>query len=175
MPKATVTVRVVRDLDMIVPRRLCTIRHRAENTPDDDRTVRDVIFDLGIALSIGESRLRRRESRLRARLREDANDALAAMNLGAVLMQRDRLEEAEHWFDQAAAMQRSLPDGGRPGPGPVARARPPAVKRRPRPPRRPTDRPGYAGALTGRCMAPRLSFIPSRSATSRRVTTMARR
>jgi hypothetical protein len=108
--RAKLNMRVVRELDMIIPRTRCVARHRAERHSPD--VLPEIIFDLGVVLT-GGSRLEHREKRLRDRLEENPYSALSAANLGAVLMQRENLDEAEIWLQRALRMRHSLPDNGR--------------------------------------------------------------
>lgn len=108
---ARVHLRVVRELDMLVPRAHCSIRHRAENFQQEG--LQDLIFDLGVALADEDERILIREQRLRDRLRDYPKDALAAANLGGLLIQRQAYEEAMTWLKLALSMQSSLPDNGR--------------------------------------------------------------
>ncbi len=111
---AKLHLRVVRELDLIVPRNRCAVRHRAENfkTEGVTDTLRDIIFDLGVAFSV-DRRREAREARLRETLAHSPRDALAAANLGGLLLQRRELGEAEKWLRLALSMEQSLPDGGR--------------------------------------------------------------
>ncbi len=106
-----VHLRVVRELDMLVPRTHCAIRHRAENFYEEG--LKDIIFDLGVALADDDEKLLIREQRLRDRLRDNPKDALAAANLGGMLIQKQAYEEATTWLKLALSMQSSLPDNGR--------------------------------------------------------------
>jgi tetratricopeptide (TPR) repeat protein len=109
--QATLQVRVVRELDMIVPRTQARIRHRAEYT--DKEALTDIVFDLGVALVSDDKQTAVREQRLRERLEANSVDAMAAANLGALLLRQRELDEAEKWLCQAQKMYRSLPDNGR--------------------------------------------------------------
>lgn len=108
---AYVHLRVVRELDMLVPRAHCAIRHRAEGFYEEG--LQDLIFDLGVALADDDEKLLLREQRLRDRLRDNPKDALAAANLGGLLIQKQAYEEAMTWLKLALSMQSSLPDNGR--------------------------------------------------------------
>lgn len=109
--RAKLSVRVVRSLDMIVPRTHSVIRHRAGFIEEERLT--DIVFDLGIALSGGSSQMARREARLRDNLKRSPSNALAAANLGGILVQQHNYDEAEKWLLLALKMQNSLPDNGR--------------------------------------------------------------
>ena len=109
-----VHLRVVTELDIIVPRNRCVVRHRAEHYKPGALTeaIFDMVFDVGRLFAEGAGR-DTREARLRQELRRNPLDALAAANLGFLLMQKDELAEAEKWLRQAECMELSLPDGGR--------------------------------------------------------------
>jgi hypothetical protein len=111
---ANLVFRTVREVDMIVPRSRAMIRHRAEYFQDE--SVRDVmldfIFDVGVVFS-KDKKLEMQEERLRAQLELDPNDAVAAANLGAVLIKQEQYMEAEKWLSLALAHRSELPDGGR--------------------------------------------------------------
>ncbi|GIV79533.1 MAG: hypothetical protein KatS3mg050_3927 [Litorilinea sp.] len=108
--QANLYLRVVRELDMIVPRHRARIRHRAEC--QEPSILPEIIFDLGVILR-RNSRLDHQETRLRAELAENPASALAASNLGAILAQKQRFAEARQWLEKAYAMRYSLPDNGR--------------------------------------------------------------
>jgi hypothetical protein len=113
---ARLNLRVVHELDMIVPRSRCVVRHRAEHFKPQELTdlIVDIVFDVGRKLSSSaDSGRDNREAQLRQELRGQPKDALAAASLGALLMQRDDLAEAEKWLRQALLVEYSLPDGGR--------------------------------------------------------------
>ena len=109
-PKTQLHVQVVRELDLIVPRTRCLLRHRADRFRPE--LMPEIIFDLGVVLS-GNSKLLGREMRLRKQLEEAPDSAVLAANLGAVLMQRQEYGEAKRWLLQALAVRYSLPDNGR--------------------------------------------------------------
>lgn len=108
--EAHLNVRVVRELDMIVPRSRCLVRHRADRY--EQSLIPEIIFDLGVILR-GESRLDAQEERLRRQLEQYPSSALAAANLGAILMQKQQFDEARKLLEQAYALRQSLPDNGR--------------------------------------------------------------
>lgn len=107
-------LQVARELDMIVPRSHCVVRHRAEfYKPEAIQEVMfDVIFDLGTALT-GSSLRDAREKRLREALTARPQDALIAANLAGLLIQKEEYDEAERLLHQALAAEESLPDRGR--------------------------------------------------------------
>ncbi|MBX3051993.1 MAG: hypothetical protein KF753_10995 [Caldilineaceae bacterium] len=108
--EAILHVRVVRELDMIVPRTRSLIRHRAERFEKEHLT--DIIFDVGVRLK-GGARVEEQERRLRADLKRKPTDALAAANLGGLLLQKKEYDEALQWLERALSMRYSLPDNGR--------------------------------------------------------------
>jgi hypothetical protein len=108
--RAELNVRVVRELDMIVPRTRCMVRHRAERYAPE--ILPEIIFDLGIMLR-GNSVADAREARLRKQIDANPLAALAMCNLGALLMQKQIYAEAELWLQKAYEMRNSLPDNGR--------------------------------------------------------------
>lgn len=108
--QAQIHVNIVRELDMIVPRTRCVVRHRAEHY--EPALLPEVIFDIGVRLR-GSSVIDAREERLRKRLEEYPDSALAASNLGAILVNKQQYEEAEKWLKRAYTARFSLPDNGR--------------------------------------------------------------
>ena len=106
----SLTVKVVRELDMVVPRRRCIVRHRAERY--EPMVISEIIFDIGVMLR-GTSVEDGREVRLRRRLENNPHSALLASNLGVLLMQRGQYAEADTWLEKAYAARYSLPDNGR--------------------------------------------------------------
>lgn len=108
--QADLNVRVIRELDMIVPRTRCVVRHRAERY--EQQTLPEIVFDLGFVLT-GNSLVDAREKRLRQRLAEDPHSATLMSNLGALLLQKQRYDEAESLLQKAYSMRLSLPDSGR--------------------------------------------------------------
>lgn len=107
---AKLTVNVVRTLDMIVPRSRCVVRHRAERY--EPEMLPEIIFDIGVLLR-GNSLIDAREERLRKQLQEFPGSALAASNLGSILIQKKQYAEARKWLEQAYRARFSLPDNGR--------------------------------------------------------------
>jgi hypothetical protein len=107
-------IQVVRELDMILPRTRCIVRHRAENARKEDlsHVLLDIVFDVG-RLVTKNGNHDNTEARLRQDLRQNPKDAVAAANLGYLLIQKDDLMEAEKWLRQALSTEYSLPDGGR--------------------------------------------------------------
>jgi len=108
--QAKINVNVVRELDMIVPRSRCIVRHRAERY--EPEVLPEIVFDIGVRLR-GDSILDAREDRLRRKLKEFPDSALIASNLGSVLMQKQQYAEAKRWLEQAYQARFSLPDNGR--------------------------------------------------------------
>jgi tetratricopeptide (TPR) repeat protein len=100
-----VDVKVVRQLDWILPRAHALVRHKAE------RYNPDYVFDIGMMLR--RDHLTADEERYLEVLREKPEDAASALQLGQLLFQRGRLDEAERWFRQALKYGENLPDGGR--------------------------------------------------------------
>jgi hypothetical protein len=108
--KVSLNVRVVREVDMIVPRTRCIVRHQADRY--EPSVLPEIIFDLGVLLG-GNSIADAREARLRKSLQEQPKSAMAANNLGALLVQKGQYEEAEQWLDRAYELRYALPDNGR--------------------------------------------------------------
>jgi tetratricopeptide (TPR) repeat protein len=108
--KADLQLKVVRELDMILPRSRAMVRHRAGNLPTT--TLTDIVFDLGLVLRKDKTR-ELMEQRLRERLQHDPQNAPAAANLGALLIQEGKYAEAETWLAVALDYRQSLPDRGR--------------------------------------------------------------
>lgn len=102
-------VRVVRELDMVVPRKRAVLRHRAERY--ESEVLPEIVFDVGFILN-PSAKMKNKEQNLRRKLDSNANDALAAANLGTLLMQQKKYEEAERWLLHALTMRLSLPDNG---------------------------------------------------------------
>lgn len=107
---ARVFCRIIRELDMIVPRTRSQVRHRAEREAKGPMT--DIIFDVGMILQPGK-REQIMETRLRKRLELNSLDAMAAANLGAMLLKRNQFAEAERWLRHALQFKNSLFDHGR--------------------------------------------------------------
>ena len=114
LTQAELHMQVARELDMIVPRSHCVVRHRAEFYKPDDvgDVVFDMIFDLGTAFT-GSGVRDARERRLREDLERNPKDALTASNLAAILIQKQEYDEAKTLLNQALTAEDSLPDGGR--------------------------------------------------------------
>jgi tetratricopeptide (TPR) repeat protein len=111
---AQLSMRVVRELDLIVPRTRCVVRHKAETARGQSLgdTLSDIIFDLGVAFS-EDRRREAAEARLRETLVRNPKDADAAAGLAGLLIQKQAYGEAEKWLSLALSMAESLPDGGR--------------------------------------------------------------
>lgn len=103
-------IQIEREVDVIVPRTRCVIRHRAEG--GDVQKLPEIIYDVGV-LFRGGSRADAREARLRRELIERPASVLAMVNLAAMLMQRQKYTEAEPLLMRATSMRLSLPDNGR--------------------------------------------------------------
>ncbi len=108
--RAELKVRVIRELDLIVPRNRCIVRHRADRY--EGTLVPEIVFDIGVMLR-GNSVVDAREQRLRKQLEETPNSALLAADLGAILMQKGEHVEAQKWLERACDARHSLPDNGR--------------------------------------------------------------
>lgn len=114
--EAHLNLRIVHELDIIVPRSRCVVRHRAEHYQPEQLSemIVDIVFDVGKLFSAsGSAGHDNTEARLRQELRADPKNGAAAANLGFLLIQKDDLAEAEKWLRRALEVQYSLPDGGR--------------------------------------------------------------
>ena len=111
---ARLHIQMVRELDMILPRNRCVVRHRAESVTTEKLSdlIMDIVFDVGQVFSADSVR-ESRETRLREDLQHDPMNALAAANLGGLLLRAGNLIEAEKWLQRASSVGYSLPDGGR--------------------------------------------------------------
>lgn len=107
---AQLQLKVIRELDMIVARSHAIIRHRAAVV--EESKLSDIVFDLGTTLRRSD-RKSAHEQRLREELAADPNNALAAANLGSLLIQCEQYEEAATWLATALERKDSLPDRGR--------------------------------------------------------------
>jgi tetratricopeptide (TPR) repeat protein len=110
LQQAQLHVRVVRELDIIVPRTRCVVRHRAERFRV--AILPDIIFDVGFLLKPDRREIEH-EKRLRHELANNPKSALAAANLGMILLKKQEYEEARKWLQRALSMRNSLPDNGR--------------------------------------------------------------
>ncbi len=108
--EAKLNVQIARELDVIVPRTRCLVRHRAEQMQLE--SFPDIVFDIGVMLR-GNSLQTAREKRLRQNLAENPELALAAVNLAAILIQKQQFEEAEQWLCHGLELRYALPDHGR--------------------------------------------------------------
>ncbi len=108
--RAVLHARVIRALDIVVPRTRSIIRHRAEVNAKTKLT--DLIFDMGMRLPLSNGQ-QRKEKELRKKLQANPLDACTMSILGGLLLQRQALDEAEELLSQAYAMRFSLPDNGR--------------------------------------------------------------
>jgi tetratricopeptide (TPR) repeat protein len=111
---ANLVFRTVYEVDMIVPRSRAMIRHRAENfeTTTMKETMMDFIFDVGVVFS-SDKKLEAQERKLREMLEIDPDDAVAAANLGALLIKKQEYTEAEKWLRLALKDRYALVDNGR--------------------------------------------------------------
>ncbi len=109
-PCAVLNFRIVRELDMIVPRTRCVVRHRAELYRPE--LLPSIIFDIGVKLR-GESKLDAEEERLRQRLEANPMAVSVMANLGAVFIQQGNYAKAAPLLQKAWSMRNSLPDNGR--------------------------------------------------------------
>jgi len=107
-------MQAVRELDMIVPRSRCLIRHSAENfqAQNAPHLIAELVFDVGRTLT-GQKKQDERMAQLQEELARNPRDAVAAANLGFLLMRQDMLDEAERWLRRSLELEYSLPDGGR--------------------------------------------------------------
>lgn len=112
---ATLNLRVAHELDILVPRSRCVVRHRAENYQPEHLTdlIVDIVFDVGKRFAGNGATRDNQEARLRQELHKDPKNGLTAANLAYLLIQKDELAEAEKLLRRALEMRYSLPDGGR--------------------------------------------------------------
>jgi hypothetical protein len=108
--EAELVIQLARELDVIIPRTRCLVRHRAQEPREE--LLPDIVFDIGVVLR-GNSLTSARERRLRRQLTENPHQALAAVNLGALLLQKQEFAEAQEWLEHALRFRHSLPDNGR--------------------------------------------------------------
>jgi len=103
--RIVVELQLVRRVDMVLPRAHSLLRHRAERyTPAH-------AFGVPLLLQSSSSAQRREEAE-RERLSLDPSDAEAAVSLGLLLLQRNEIQEADHWLSRALEMREKLADGG---------------------------------------------------------------
>lgn len=107
---AVLTFRILREVDMIVPRTRCVVRHRADYYRPE--VMPSIIFDLGVKLR-GASKVDVQEERLRKQLDKNPLSVFAMANLGALLAQKQQFDEAEPLLRKAWELRNSLPDNGR--------------------------------------------------------------
>jgi tetratricopeptide (TPR) repeat protein len=107
---AVLTFRILREVDMIVPRTRCIVRHRADHYRPE--VMPSIIFDLGVKLR-GATKIDAQEQRLRKQLEKDPLAIFAMANLGALLAQKQQFDEAEPLLRKAWESRNSLPDNGR--------------------------------------------------------------
>ena len=103
--RVELTLKIVREVDMIVPRAHALIRHRAERYQPSDA------FSIPVVMNLTAEH-EDEERRERERLESNPDDAEAALNLGLVLLRRNEMQEAAHWLGHALKMRDQLPDGG---------------------------------------------------------------
>ena len=103
--RVELTVQVVLRFDLIVPRTLSAIRHRASRY--------DPLHILGAPVVLEPLQSTDEEEKAaRTRLDADGDDAEAMVNLAAVLAGLGRFAEAAEWLDGALSRSPRLPDGG---------------------------------------------------------------
>jgi len=103
--RVELTLKIVREVDMIVPRAHALIRHRAERYQPSDA------FNIPVVMNLTAEH-EDEERKERERLGSNPDDAEAALNLGLVLLRRNEMQEAAHWLGHALEMRDRLPDGG---------------------------------------------------------------
>ncbi len=108
--QAILHARIVRELDMIVPRTQAVVRHRAEVNQGQKLT--DIIFDVGVRLPWSDKD-DRMMAKLYAKLEDNAMDVCSMTVLGRILLENGEYDEAEDWLNKAYSMRFSLPDNGR--------------------------------------------------------------
>jgi hypothetical protein len=116
--EAVLKMQTVRELDMIVPRTRCAIRHRAETFANESLSsvVMDIVFDVGKAVQRDEEEREKAaamEASLRQKLAADPIDAVSAAALGSMLLQQQKYSQAEKYLRAAAKYDHLLPDGGK--------------------------------------------------------------
>lgn len=111
--EAVLRMQLVREMDMVVPRIRSVVRHRAESFQDQSlgSVVMDIVFDVGRALR-GKDQTAL-EAELKERLTTRPDDAVAASELGSLLMLSGKLNPAVKWFRRAAKNADQLPDKGK--------------------------------------------------------------
>jgi hypothetical protein len=98
-------VKVIRNLDWILPRGHALIRHKAERYDPDQ------VFDIGFVLRL--DRTAASEEHYLKQLQENPANAACAVELGQLLFQRGALDGAERWFRHALQYRQHLADGGK--------------------------------------------------------------
>ncbi|RME81956.1 MAG: tetratricopeptide repeat protein, partial [Caldilineae bacterium] len=104
--ECSLVCKVVRKVDLIIPRSRAVVRYRAGR---DDTSY---LYDVGIALS-ERAYDQKEEERLRWELRNQPGNAVAAASLARLLYRKGALAEAERYYRQALSQPRSLPDSGK--------------------------------------------------------------
>jgi len=108
--QAVLHARLIRELDMVIPRTRAIIRHRAEI--DNHAKLTDIIFDIGMRLPLGDGN-EHKIAELQAKLQKNPNDACTMSVLGSLFLQQKDMEKAEALLSKAYEMRFSLPDNGR--------------------------------------------------------------
>ncbi len=108
--EATLHARIVRELDMIVPRKRAVIRHRAEVSPM--KNLADIIFDVGIRLPWGQEN-QQLIAKIQEKLTRNPLDVGSIALLGRLMLEEKKFDEAEIWLRKAYTLRFSLPDNGR--------------------------------------------------------------
>ncbi len=108
--QAILHARIVRELDMIIPRSRAVVRHRAEMSAS--YTLTDIIFDVGVRLPWSDKD-DRMMANLQRKLKANPMDVCSMAVLGRLLLENGEYDQAEDWLQRAHAMRFSLPDNGR--------------------------------------------------------------
>jgi len=99
--------KVIRLLDMIVPRGHSLVRHKAERYDPDQ-----VFGEIGLSLRLSREE-EEREAVYRESLLKDPNDIVSALGLSKLLVQQGRFEESIPLMESALEHRGSLVDHGR--------------------------------------------------------------
>jgi hypothetical protein len=103
-------IQTINEMDLIVPRTRCVVRHRVEEFIPSQ--IDDIIFDIGVLLK-RSSVIQDREERLRKILKKNPDSVLAAVNLGALLLEQGAFDESHTWLNSAHKKKHLLPDRGK--------------------------------------------------------------